>query len=462
MGTNQEYDTMGQYISINPWSNKEIARFDTIPINDLKSLLRSGEKAQKKWSTLSLQERLARIETLRDTLQVNYRHYALSITNEMGKKIAEAEAEVLKCASLCNYYLENAEALLKDKKYSTDSSKVVLRSRPQGIVFGIMPWNFPFWQVFRFAIPNLILGNVVWVKHASNVGMSAALIEEAFTVSGFPKQVYTNVYIESKDVEHIIKDKGVYCVSLTGSEDAGRSVASIAGKHLKKTVLELGGNNAFVLLEDVPIKKAVQEAVSARLVNAGQSCIAAKRFIIPKKLEADFINLLEIELSTLKLGDPLLATTDIAPLARLDLAEQLEGQVTRSVALGAELVGQLERERGCFKPSILRKVKAGMPAFDEELFGPVFSICSYKSEKEAIKLVNNSSFGLGATVFGRDKKRAVHIANQLNEGSVYINKGVYSHPAIPFGGVKNSGYGREMAEQGLLEFANIQPLVIPL
>ncbi len=450
---------MSQYISVNPWTGREIGRRDTLQFDELEERFVQTGKARERWSKMSLEQRLERVRNLCFTLRSNVKHYALSITHEMGKRIVEAEMEIDKCAALCEYYLDCAPEVLHEKVFAVQSAHVRLRARPQGIVFGIMPWNFPFWQVFRLAIPNLILGNAVWIKHASSVGLTAELIEEAFIVSGFPKGLFTNVFIAPSDVEWIIADSRVRGISLTGSEQAGRSVAALAGKHLKKTVLELGGSNAFLLLDDASVKKAVKEAVKARLVNAGQSCIASKRFIIPKSKEKEFVDRLEETIADLRMGDPLLVTTTLAPLARIDLAKELEEQVQQTIAQGARLKGELARKETQFTPVILQKVKPGMIAFDQELFGPVFSITTYKTEAEAIKLVNSSRFGLGATVFGKKESEAIRIADQLDEGSVYINSAVYSHPAIPFGGVKDSGYGREMAKEGLLEFANIQPLV---
>lgn len=450
---------MGQYISVNPWTGKEIGRRNTLDFKELEERFIQTEKARERWGKMVLEQRLERIRNLCFTLRANKKHYALSVTHEMGKRIVEAELEIEKCATLCEYYLDCAPEVLHEKVYAVQNAHVRIRAKSQGIVFGIMPWNFPFWQVFRLAIPNLILGNAVWIKHASSVALTAQLIEEAFIGSGFPKGLFTNVYIDSNDVEWVIADPRVRGVSLTGSEQAGRSVAALAGKHLKKTVLELGGSNAFLMLEDASIKKAVKEAVKGRLVNSGQSCIASKRFIIPKSKEREFVERLEANLAELRIGDPLLATTTLAPLARVDLAKELEDQVQQTIDQGARLKGELVRHETQFTPVILQKVKPGMLAFDQELFGPVFSVTTYKTDSEAIKLVNKSRFGLGATIFGKKESEAIRIANQLDEGSVYINSAVYSHPAIPFGGVKNSGYGREMAKEGLLEFANIQPLV---
>lgn len=452
---------MGEYISVNPWTSKELGTYEIAKADQIEEYINSSHLAFKQWHKRSLEERLAKVSEIKQNLESNFKHYALLITQEMGKLITESEAEILKCARLCDYYIESSEKHLEPvNQYSTNASSTI-RYRPQGIILGVMPWNFPFWQVFRFAIPNLIIGNSVLIKHASNVGGSAHLLQRIFEVSGFGHGVFTNVHTGYSGVEQMISDPRIRGVSLTGSENAGRIVGALAGKYLKKSVLELGGNNAFLIMDDASIKKAAKAAVKARMVNAGQSCIASKRFLVPKSKESEFVSRLQDELTAFKVEDPILGTTKLAPLASNRMAQELKAQVEKSIEQGAHLIGSLKVEGACFEPCILTKVKPGNVAFEEELFGPVFSLTTYKSEAEVIEFINSSRFGLGVTLFGKNVERMEILADQLDEGSVFINSGVYSDPALPFGGTKNSGYGREMAKEGLLEFANIQPIVHP-
>lgn len=450
---------MGDYVSINPFSQKEVFRQTTHTPQEIGEMILLAKKEQLEWQSVPLEFRLQKVSTLAKVLEINYKHYALSITSEMGKLIGESEAEVQKCARLCHHYSKNTLKYLDSKAYKSDVGKVVLKRKPLGLILGIMPWNFPFWQVFRFAIPNLIMGNGIILKHASNVGATAAIIQDAFIAAGFPKRMYTNIYVESRRAEELIGHPDIRAVSLTGSEAAGRSVAAIAGKHLKKTVLELGGSNALLVMPDASVSKAVKLAAQARLVNAGQSCIAAKRILIPKSWEKDFVRRLNEEISGLRSGDPILPSTQLAPLARREMAAKLERQVADSLAKGAKILGDVEVNNAWFRPLVVYKVKPHHRVFREETFGPVFSISSYKNTQEAIDLINASRYGLGASILGEDKGAMKAVADKLEEGSIYFNQAVISDPAIPFGGTKESGFGREMAAEGLFEFSNLQPWV---
>jgi succinate-semialdehyde dehydrogenase/glutarate-semialdehyde dehydrogenase len=378
----------------------------------------------------------------------------------MHKPITQALAEVEKCAVLCSYYYENAETFLATKSIKTDASESYVVYEPFGVILGIMPWNFPFWQVFRFAVPTLIAGNTVVVKHASNVPKCAELIESIFNAAGFPKGCYQNLPIPSNKVSDIIANPIIKAVSLTGSEQAGVAVATEAGKHLKKCVLELGGNNAFIILEDANLDKAVATAVNARMQNAGQSCIAAKRFLVHETILDAFIEKFKIAIQNLKTGNSLDKETQISSLARVDLAEELEKQVQQSIQMGAQLIIGGKRYEAFFEPTILTDVTPTMPVFKEETFGPVAAITTFKTIDEAIELSNQSQFGLGVSIFTTDIDFIKTKISAFKEGAVFINEMVKSDPRLPFGGIKKSGYGRELAEEGIKEFVNVKTVVI--
>jgi succinate-semialdehyde dehydrogenase/glutarate-semialdehyde dehydrogenase len=378
----------------------------------------------------------------------------------MHKPISQAIAEVEKCAILCNYYYENAESFLSTKNIKTEATESFVTYEPLGVILGVMPWNFPFWQVFRFAVPTIIAGNTVVVKHASNVPKSANLIQEIFEKAGFPKGCYQDLPISSSEVANIIANPIIKAVSLTGSEQAGIAVATEAGKHLKKCVLELGGSNAFIVLEDANLEKAVAIAVTARMQNAGQSCIAAKRFLVHEKIVEEFVIKFKIAIQNLKTGNPLDKETQIGSLARVDLAEELEIQVKKSIQMGAKLIVGGNRKDAFYEPTILTEVTIEMPVFKEETFGPVAAIITFNTLEEAIQLTNQSEFGLGVSVFTQDIDFIKTKISDFNEGAVFINEMVKSDPRLPFGGIKKSGYGRELAEEGIKEFVNVKTVVI--
>ncbi|UGS21265.1 NAD-dependent succinate-semialdehyde dehydrogenase [Flavobacterium cyclinae] len=426
----------------------------------MQSQLEFSAHTQLSWKQLSIKNRISFLPQLAKLLLENKQEYATCIVTEMHKPISQAIAEVEKCSLLCNYYYENAETFLATKNIKTEAFESFVTNEPLGVILGVMPWNFPFWQVYRFAVPTIIAGNTVVVKHASNVPKSAELIQEIFEQAGFPKGCYQDLPIPSSEVAAVIANPIVKAVSLTGSEQAGIAVTTEAGKHLKKCVLELGGSNAFIILEDANLEKAVAIAVNARMQNAGQSCIAAKRFLVHENIATDFISRFTKAVQELKTGDALDLNTQIGSLARVDLAEELELQVQKSIQMGAKLILGGNRKGAFYEPTILTKVTAEMPVFNEETFGPVAAIVTFKSVEEAIKLSNQSDFGLGVSIFTQDIDFIKTKISDFNEGAVFFNEMVKSDPRLPFGGVKKSGYGRELSEDGIKEFVNVKTVVI--
>lgn len=426
----------------------------------MQHLLKVSENTQLSWRNLSIQNRISFLPQLAQLLLEKKEEYANCITTEMHKPISQAIAEVEKCALLCNYYYENAETFLATKHIKTEASESFVTYEPLGVILGVMPWNFPFWQVFRFAVPTLIAGNTVLVKHASNVPKSAQLIQEIFEQAGFPKGCYQDLPIPGSEVANIIANPILKAVSLTGSEQAGIAVATEAGKHLKKCVLELGGSNAFIILEDANLEKTVAIAVNARMQNAGQSCIAAKRFLVHENIAEEFTDKLKVAILNLKTGNPLDKETQIGSLARVDLAEELEVQVQKSIQMGAKLVVGGNRKDAFYEPTILTNITTEMPVFNEETFGPVAAIITFKTLEEAIELSNQSEFGLGVSIFTQNIDFIKTKISVFNEGAVFINEMVKSDPRLPFGGIKKSGYGRELAEDGIKEFVNVKTVVI--
>jgi succinate-semialdehyde dehydrogenase/glutarate-semialdehyde dehydrogenase len=381
----------------------------------------------------------------------------------MGKIIRESLSEVEKCANACNYYADHAAGLLEDRIIPTDASKSLVTFQPMGVILAVMPWNFPFWQVFRFAVPSIMAGNAAVLKHASNVPGCSLAIEEIFRDAGFPGNLFRSLIIPSAEVGPVVADPRIVAATLTGSELAGSEVASLAGKHIKKTVLELGGSDAFIVLGDAAMDKAVKTAVTARMINQGQSCIAAKRFIVVKSRATEFETRVRLALESLKIGDPLDRQTDVGPLARKDIAVEIDRQVRRSVAAGARLVlGGLPVKRTGFyyQPTLLADVKKDMPVYSEETFGPVVSIIPVNDEEEAIAVANDSEFGLGGSVWTEDLEHGEAVARKIETGAVFVNGLTKSDPRLPFGGIKKSGYGRELGEAGIREFVNVKTIWI--
>lgn len=419
-----------------------------------------NQKTFNQWKGQTVAERLKFIKNLIFALTNNKETLARQCTAEMGKPYKQAVAEVEKCRLLCEYYIDNAEQFLAPKTIKTDSSESYVTYEPLGVILGVMPWNFPYWQVFRFAIPSIIAGNTVAVKHASNVAGCAIMIEKLFKEAGFPDGVYKNLLISGKQVEKVIDNPIVKAVSLTGSEKAGASVAATAAKGIKKSVLELGGSNAFIILEDADIDKAAETAVKARMQNTGQSCIAAKRFLVHKSLFDAFTIKFKERVEALKSGDPMDEDAYIGPLARVDLAEEVEKQVEESVKMGAKIITGGNRNNAFYEPTILTDVTTDMPVFKEEVFGPVAPVMPFSTFEEAVELSNATEFGLGVTVFTENIEAIKDKLHLFNEGAVFINALVKSDPALPFGGVKKSGFGRELAENGIKEFVNVKTVYI--
>jgi succinate-semialdehyde dehydrogenase/glutarate-semialdehyde dehydrogenase len=446
--------------SINPYTNKQIAEFKEYSDKELDAFLLQSDSAFKTWKRTDFAYRNSLMKNVSALLMKNYSDYAASITAEMGKPISESIAEVKKCAWVCDYYAENAEKFLQTESVDTDSDISYISYEPLGTILGIMPWNFPFWQVFRFAVPTLMAGNTVLLKHASNVQLCARNIEDIFTESGFPPSVFENLVIGSSRVEKIIESDVVKAVSLTGSEYAGQMVAGKAGSKIKKTLLELGGSNAFVVLADADIEKAVEIGINARMQNAGQSCIAAKRFIVHESIAEKFILLFRDALGKILPGDPMDNKTTIGPLANFQQAEAVEKQVKISVEMGAKIIAGGTRNKSFYAPTLLVNVKPGMPVFDEEVFGPVAPVITARNAEEAISLANQSKFGLGVSLFTNNLDSARELVKEFDDGAVFINALVKSDPRLPFGGTKMSGYGRELSIQGIREFVNIKTVYI--
>lgn len=446
--------------TINPFNSKILSNYQYFNGVQISDILNISQTTFTDWKITNVKEQANFIKTLGFVLTKRQHLLAETCTLEMGKPIKQAIAEVQKCGLLCDYYANNAEEFLASKHIKSDAGESFVSYEPLGVILGVMPWNFPYWQVFRFAVPAILAGNTVVVKHASNVSGCAQLLEDIFIEAGFPKGVYQNLLISSSQVEEVINNPVIKAVSLTGSEKAGAAVASAAAKQIKKAVLELGGSNAYIVCEDANIEDAVSVAVNARMQNAGQSCIAAKRFFVHESLFEDFVKAYTIKVEALKMGDPMLETTDMGPLARIDLAEDIEKQVNRSVAMGAKVVTGGKRNGAFYEPTILVDVTTDMPVFNEEVFGPAVPVMPFKTFEEAVTLSNKSTFGLGVTIFSEDVETVKSKVHLFEEGAVFINAMVKSDPALPFGGVKRSGYGRELAENGLKEFVNVKTVYI--
>jgi succinate-semialdehyde dehydrogenase/glutarate-semialdehyde dehydrogenase len=449
--------------SINPYNAETLAEFTEYSDKRIEKAIHLADTAFKEWSETPFSIRSKLMMRCAGILEERIEELSRTITLEMGKVIHESRSEIKKCAWVCRYYAEKAETFLKDEKLDVEEADSYLVYDPLGIVLAIMPWNFPFWQVFRFAAPGLMSGNVGLLKHASNVPQCALAIEEVFRIAGFPEGVFQTLLIGSGKVNKIIDDPRVKAVTLTGSDIAGRRVAERAGKNLKKLVLELGGSDPYIVLRDADIKKAVSTAVKARMINCGQSCIAAKRFIVEEPVFDVFLAEMGHAFSRLKGGDPLSEDVDFGPLAREDLVMEVSHQVDISRNLGAKIITEekrLEPTGYFYSPTILINVQPGMPAFDEELFGPVASVIRVKDADEAVKTANQSRFGLGASVWTTDTDSARLIARKIETGAVFINAMVASHPKVPFGGIKDSGYGRELSHLGVREFMNAKSIWI--
>src|SRR5438132_1240225 len=449
--------------SINPSSGEVLESFEEATPAALERVLAHAWQAFLGWRECTFAERAARLREVARVLGAKKVEYARLMALEMGKPVAQGEAEVEKCAWGCEYYAEHAARFLAPEPRETDAARSYVRFDPLGPVLAVMPWNFPFWQVFRFAAPALMAGNAAILKHASNVPRCALAIQDIFREAGFPRGLFSTVLVGSAAVPRLIADPRIVAATLTGSDLAGRKVAEQAGRELKKTVLELGGSDPFLVLADADLAVTSRAAADARLVNSGQSCIAAKRFIVVEAVAEAFVERFAGELRSRRVGNPLERETQVGPLARAGLRDALTRQVQESIKRGAKLVlgGQIADGKGAFYPATLpTAVETGMPAFDDETFGPVAAVIRAKDETDAVRLANASPFGLGASIWTQDRERGEHLAAQIEAGSVFVNGSGKSDPRLPFGGIKRSGYGRELSEYGIREFVNIKTVWI--
>jgi len=447
-------------VALNPTDGSVIRSYEETTPEGVESALRSAQEAHLSWRRTPFADRAELLRNAGRILRSRAREFGELMTLEMGKPVAGGVAEAEKCAWVCEYYAHHGAAFLADQEVETDAGRSFVTFRPIGVVLAVMPWNFPFWQVFRFAAPNLMAGNAGVLKHASNVPGCALAIEEVFREAGFPKGLFRTLLIPGSRVAGVIEHPLVRAVTLTGSTPAGKAVAAKAGEVLKKTVLELGGSDPYVILEDADLDLAASICTTARLINSGQSCIAAKRFIVVEAVRKAFEEKFTAVMAAAKMGDPMESDTVIGPQARADLRDELHDQVVRSIEAGARCVlgGEITPGPGAFYPAtVLTDVGPGMPAYQEELFGPVASVIPVRDEDEALRVANDTVFGLGAAVFTRDVEKGTRIAAQeLEAGACFVNAFVRSDPRLPFGGVKESGYGRELSPFGILEFVNIK------
>ncbi len=451
--------------AVNPATGEEIERFEEFTEKEVDARLERAESTFRTWRRATFEERAGLMREAAALLRRNKRRYAETMAREMGKPIRDGAAEAEKCAWACDFYAEHAAKFLAPDEVATEAKRSFVRYEPLGPVLAIMPWNFPFWQVFRFAAPALMAGNVALLKHASNVPRSALTIQVIFEAAGFPKGAFQTLLVGSALVSAVIKDPRVRAITLTGSEKAGASVAAVAAASIKKTVLELGGSDPFIVLADADMDRAARTAAEARCINSGQSCIAAKRFIVEGAVFAEFLERFREAMVRLKLGDPMREDTDIGPQARADLLDDLDRQVRGSVAKGAKVDLGGERLGGpgfFYPPTILSAVRRGMPVYEEEVFGPVAAVVRVADEREAIRVANDSRYGLGASVWTSDLDRGLRLSEEIESGTVFINRLVKSDPRLPFGGVKNSGYGRELGPWGIREFVNAKSVWLEL
>jgi succinate-semialdehyde dehydrogenase / glutarate-semialdehyde dehydrogenase len=446
-------------VSINPATGDKIGEYARIAIAAAKRKALLAHEAFLGWRERDFSQRAALVHGLAQLFLESKEEYARLATLEMGKTIVQARKEIEKCAWVCRYYADNAERLLADQPVATEAASSYVTFMPLGVVLAIMPWNFPFYQVIRFAAPALMAGNTAVLKHASNVQGCAAAIEEAFNRAGFPPDVFANLNMEAEDVGELIADPHITAVTLTGSDPAGRSVAAIAGRHLKKTVLELGGSDPYIILDDADLETATDLALFGRLQNNGQTCIAAKRLVVLDAIYDRFIERFTEKMAGAPMGDPLDETSYYGPMARIDLRDKIHRQVQKTIDQGGRLIcgGRIPEGRGAYYPAtILADLTPDMEAFENEIFGPVAAVIRARDEAQAIALANQSRFGLGSAVITGDRERGERIARRLEAGSSFVNALVVSDPRLPFGGTKNSGYGRELSAYGICEFVNIK------
>ncbi len=445
------------FVSLNPATGELLQLHDAWDDRHMKQALEQTHHAQQAWAQTAPSARAQILRKVAANLKERRDEYAALITQEMGKLTGEARAEVEKCAATCEYFARHAEDFLRPEIIESDADRSYVAYQPLGVVFAIMPWNFPFWQAFRAAVPALMAGNAMALKHAPNVPRCALAIEAAFRDGGLPEGVYTNLMIEVEQAAEAIASPHVHAVTLTGSEAAGRKVAALAGQHLKKCVLELGGSDPYIVLHDADLEQAVETALKARFLNCGQSCIAAKRFIVVPQVADEFVRRLKEKVEALRPGDPMDSATTLAPMARHDLRDSLHRQIADAIAHGAIAVTgcePLEGEGFFYAPSILDRVAPQTRAWHEELFGPVAIVIRAASEDDAVRIANDNRYGLGSSIWSRDTARAERLAARIEAGCTFVNGMVKSDPRLPFGGVKASGYGRELSKLGMHEFVN--------
>ncbi len=450
--------------SINPANEEVLATFDEHSAGDIEEALADAEKAARRQRGIPLERRAEMMGRVANVLDERKEEWGRLITSEMGKPLAAAIAEVAKCASVCRYYADNGPKFLSDRTYESDASRSFVRHLPLGPVLAVMPWNFPFWQAFRFAAPALVAGNVAILKHASNVPQSALAIEQAILAGGFETGSFKTLLIGSEKVEGLLKDHRIKAATLTGSEGAGRAVAATSGGEIKPTVLELGGSDPFIVMPSADLDKALDAAVTGRTLNNGQSCIAAKRFLLHSDIHDAFLERFRERFEGLTVGDPMEEATDIGPLAMADIRDELDAQVRDSVTAGAKRLCGADAMRDgkgyYFKPGILTDIPKNSPAYHEELFGPVALIFKVDSIDEAIETANATRFGLGSAIFTEDEGEQQQAASEIDAGATFVNQIVASDPRLPFGGVKASGYGRELSDLGIREFVNQKTISI--
>ncbi|MDY7091742.1 MAG: NAD-dependent succinate-semialdehyde dehydrogenase [Acidobacteriota bacterium] len=450
--------------TINPATGEVLCTYQRTTTEEVRTSIEECHQAFLRWRRTDFSERAEKMRKAAEILRQRADEYAVLMAREMGKPVAGGRSEAEKCAWVCDYYAEHAESFLARETIETDAQSSFVTYQPLGVVLAVMPWNFPFWQVFRFAAPALMAGNGGLLKHASNVPGCALAIERVFLDAGFPEGLFRTLIIGSDEVDSVLENPRVMAATLTGSTPAGKAVAEKAGSLLKKTVLELGGSDPYVVLADADVEAAAKTCVTSRLINSGQSCIAAKRFIVVDEVREAFLEAFVEGMRNAKMGDPMDEDTDVGPQAREDLRDELHQQVTRSVELGAQCVlgGEVpERAGAYYPPTVLVDVAPGMPAYDEELFGPVAAVIAAPDERAALRIANDTSFGLGAAVFTRDLERGERIAaEELEAGCCFVNEFVKSDPRLPFGGIKGSGYGRELSHFGIREFVNVKTVYI--
>ena len=454
---------MPQMVSLNPATEEVMAKFDYMAPKKAAEEVKKSRDAFTAWGALDIKERCGYLDKVASVLKKNKAKYGGLISKEMGKPISQSVPEVEKCAWACEYYADSAEKFLADREVKTEARKSYVMFQPLGTVLGIMPWNFPFWQVFRFAAATLAAGNTVVVKHSSNVPQCAMAIEESFREAGFPDYVYRNLPITGDAVKSIVEADLVEGLSLTGSTEAGSKIGELAGRCIKKAVLELGGSDPYIVLDDADIEKAAASAVTARFQNAGQSCIAAKRFIVHQNVAEDFMRSFSAKAGALVMGDPLDGRTGLGPMARGDLRDSLESQLKRAIRDDAEVLrgGKKRPGRGFyFEPTLIRASEGNRTVMEEEFFGPIASVIVAGGDDQLIKIANGSRYGLAASVWSSNQERAEKAARSLQAGMVSVNGMSKSDPRLPFGGVKKSGLGRELSEYGILEFVNIKSVIV--